>query len=195
MSASMRARNSAGVVGIASMIWAASFSRIAGALSAWTTARRTEAMTASGVPAGAIRPFQASASTSTPASRSVAMPGRSAERSLVVIARIFTCPEARCGVTEIAARARVVLDHEALPEVVLQVIGDQPHDDVGCRARPEGHDQLHLAGRPFLRGSGMRQGPQGEQRKRETSCHSNDLRLRHGRNKSGHDGYSMSRPR
>ena len=64
-------------------------------------------MMASGVFAGAIRPFQASASTSMPASFSVGMPGSSAERSAVETARIFTLPEATCGVTEIAGRQTI----------------------------------------------------------------------------------------
>ena len=107
MSASMRARNSSGVVGIGSMIWAANFSRISGELSASTTALRTAATICAGVFAGAISPFQASASTSTPAYFSVGMPGMSAERRAVVIARIFTLPEATCGVTEIAGRQAI----------------------------------------------------------------------------------------
>ena len=51
-----------------------------------------------------MRPIQASASTSMPASFSVGIPGSSAERSAVVTARIFTLPETSCGTTEIAGR-------------------------------------------------------------------------------------------
>src|SRR5713226_7287860 len=67
-SASILARNCAGVVGIGAMIWVASFSRMAGVASASATTLWIFAMIASGVLAGAISPFQASASTSTPAS-------------------------------------------------------------------------------------------------------------------------------
>src|SRR5262249_39826012 len=54
-------------------------------------------MTASGVFAGAIKPFQASASTSTPLSLSVGIPGISAERRPSEMAKIFTWPEATCA--------------------------------------------------------------------------------------------------
>jgi len=63
-----------------SMICAASFSRMVGEVIASITAARTAAMTVGGVLAGAIGPFQASASTSTPASFSVGMPSSSARR-------------------------------------------------------------------------------------------------------------------
>ena len=70
-SASILARNCAGVVGIGSMSWVANFARIAGSPSAPATTPWILAMIGSGVRAGAISPFQASASTSMPASLSV----------------------------------------------------------------------------------------------------------------------------
>src|SRR5262249_9637189 len=107
MSASMRARTSSGVVGSGSMTGAASLSRTVGDVIASITAARTAAITAGGVLAGATMPFQASASTSTPDSLSVGMPGMSAERCAVVMARILTLPDATCGVTEIAGRQAI----------------------------------------------------------------------------------------
>ena len=53
------------------MSWVANFARIAGSPSAPATTPWILAMIASGVRAGAINPFQASASTSMPASLSV----------------------------------------------------------------------------------------------------------------------------
>ncbi len=64
-------------------------------------------MIALGVPPGAIRPFQASASTSMPLSFSVGTSGRKGERLAVETARIFTLPALACGVTEIAGRQAI----------------------------------------------------------------------------------------
>src|SRR5215471_1447093 len=83
MSASMRARNSSGEVGIGSINWALSLARMSGAVITSDTSRAILARMGSGVFAGAIRPIQASASTSIPDSLSVGMPGTSAERSAV----------------------------------------------------------------------------------------------------------------
>ena len=107
MSASMRARNCAGELPIGSISWVASLSRIAGSVIASTTSRWIFAVTAAGVPAGAIRPIQASASTSMPPSFNVGMPGSKAERAAVEIARIFTLPDATCGVTAIDGRQAI----------------------------------------------------------------------------------------
>ena len=60
-----------------------------------------------GVFAGAIKPFQASASTSRPASLSVGTPGRSAERRPSETAKILICPDATCGTTEIAGKQAI----------------------------------------------------------------------------------------
>src|SRR4029450_2736696 len=64
-------------------------------------------MIGSGVLAGAIKPFQASASTSRPVSFSVGTPGRSAERWPSEMAKILTVPEDTCGTTEIAGKQAI----------------------------------------------------------------------------------------
>ena len=72
-----------------------------------------------------------------------------------------------------AARARLVLDDEVLPELLLQPVGDQPRDGVGRRARAERHDDLHGPGGPILRTGrgGKRKREQREQGPCETTCH------------------------
>ena len=84
------------------MICAANLALSSVELSASTTSRWIVFTTASGVPAGAIRPFQASASTSMPLSFSVGTFGSSGERFAVVTASILTAPDSTCGTTEIA---------------------------------------------------------------------------------------------
>src|SRR5262245_20249140 len=104
ISAAMWARNSAGELPTGSMNWAASLLRTAGVKIAVRTSRWIFATTVSGVRAGAINPFQASASTSMPPSLRVGMAGRWGERAAVETASIFSWLLAACGVTEIAGR-------------------------------------------------------------------------------------------
>src|SRR5262249_37209362 len=59
------------------------------------------------MPAGAISPLQASASTSIPASFKVGMSGRSGDRTPVDTARTFSLPEPSCGMIEIAGRQTI----------------------------------------------------------------------------------------
>ena len=96
---------------------------------------------------------------------------------------------ATASVPVIAARARLVLDQERLAELLLQPLGDQPHDQVGRRARAERHDDLHRFGRPVLRDGGRRaehrNGERGGERAADVSgCHSLMIALpprwRHG---------------
>ena len=42
----------------------------------------------------------------------------------------------------VAARARLILDHERLPEFVLQIVGQHAADDIGRRAGRERHDEF-----------------------------------------------------
>jgi hypothetical protein len=79
---------------------------------------------------------------------------------------------------EIAARARLVLDHEVLAELVLEVIGDQPHHQVGGRAGAERHDQLDRPGRPALRQGGNRRGDESEKRNEKPADHRRVLVMR-----------------
>src|ERR1700684_1762315 len=61
---------------------------------------------ASGTPAGATRPDQASASTSMPASFNVGTSGNSAERPAVETASILIVPPVSCGVVGVAGVGR-----------------------------------------------------------------------------------------
>jgi hypothetical protein len=52
---------------------------------------------------------------------------------------------------EIAARSRLVLDHEGLSELLLQAVRDQARHHVRRGARPERHHDLDALRRPLLR--------------------------------------------
>ena len=49
------------------------------------------------------------------------------------------------------ARARAVLDHEALLQLLGELLRDDAPERIGAAAGREGRDDLHRAGRPFLR--------------------------------------------
>ena len=69
------------------------------------------------------------------------------------------------GADDAGAR-RAVLDHEALPEALAQVLRQDARDEVGAAAGREGHDDAHRAHRVFLRAEGSRYGEKDDCKQR-----------------------------